>query len=93
MTVERVRETVIKGLAGAGGGDDADDDECIDLMEMVTILLIPTLLKAAKIETKDAGIPALHPKLTLPRPGLLDYVLGMILQDVCLLNNTICLFL
>jgi hypothetical protein len=89
VTVEHVRETVIQGLAGAGGNSDASDDECIDLMEMVAILLIPTILKAAQLETKhtDDGTTTaprqqLHPKLVLPRPGLLDFVLSMILQDV-----------
>lgn len=37
-----IRKVVMKGL---GGGDG--DDVCIDLMELVAMLLIPTLLKAA----------------------------------------------
>jgi len=42
VTEEEVRKTVMHGL---GGGDD--DEVCIDLMELVAILLIPTLIKAA----------------------------------------------
>ena len=42
VTEQEVRKTVMYGL---GGGDD--DEVCIDLMELVAILLIPTLIKAA----------------------------------------------
>jgi hypothetical protein len=73
VSVDEVRDTVLKGLGGGSG-----DDECIDVMEMVAILLIPTLLKAAQEETNVT----LNSKLILPRPGIIRFVLDMILQDV-----------
>lgn len=42
VSVEEVQETILKGL---GGGDS--EDECIDLTEIVAILFIPLLIKAA----------------------------------------------
>jgi len=41
---DEVRRTIIKGF---GGGDE--DEECIDLTELVAILIIPLLLKASKL--------------------------------------------
>ena len=60
-------------MNGFGGGDG-----CIDLMEMMCMLLIPTLLKAAKAES-PAELPE---NVVRPRNGLIDYVLHMILHDV-----------
>ena len=45
VTEEEVNATIIQGL---GGGSDQDD--VLDLMEMVAMLLIPTILKAARQE-------------------------------------------
>jgi hypothetical protein len=42
ITEVEVRRTILQGL---GGGDD--EEECIDMTEIVTILLIPYLLKAS----------------------------------------------
>jgi hypothetical protein len=42
VTTKEVRETIIRGL---GGGDS--EDECIDLTEVLAILMIPEILKAA----------------------------------------------
>lgn len=42
VSEEEVRKTILKGF---GGGDE--DDECIDLTELVAILMIPFLLKAS----------------------------------------------
>jgi hypothetical protein len=74
VTEEEVNNTVINGL---GGGNS--DDECIDLMEIVAILMIPTILKASKEATSEE---ILHEKLTQPEPELLQRVLTMILEDV-----------
>ena len=57
-------------MQGLGGGNG-----CIDLMEMMCMLLIPTLLKAASPEELPEDI-------VRPRNGLIDYVLHMILHDV-----------
>lgn len=67
---EEVRRHVIRGL----GGGDEEQDGCIDLMELVAILLIPTLLKASSDELPQGVIE--------PRSGMLKYVLSMILHDV-----------
>jgi hypothetical protein len=96
VTEEEVRNTILSGL---GGGSDEDD--VLDLMELVAVLLIPTLLKAAHTDVNhddDDDDPELielgsnsfrKPVLpTLPEgvvptpPGMLDYVLKMILHDV-----------
>lgn len=45
VTEEYVNQTIIQGL---GGGSDQDD--VLDLMEMVAMMLIPTLLKASRKE-------------------------------------------
>ena len=70
VTPEQVRSTIISGL---GGGDEEKDD-CIDLMEMVCMLMIPTLLKATSTDLPEGVVR--------PRDGLLEYVLNMILHDV-----------
>lgn len=70
---EEVQNVIIKGFAGGSVDDDFD---CIDLVEMVTILLIPTLLKAS---TRSDDLPE---ELVRPREGLIHYVLDMILHDV-----------
>lgn len=71
VTVEDVRKNVIRGL---GGGDEEQDD-CIDLCEMVCMLLIPTLLKACSNQDLEAmGV-------VQTREGLVNYVLSMILHD------------
>ena len=69
-----MRNTIISGL---GGGNS--DDECIDLMEIVAILMIPTLLKAFQVEV---NAESLSEKLVPPAPNLLQSVLNMILEDV-----------
>jgi hypothetical protein len=72
-TNEEVCKTILHGLGGSG-----EEDESIDIMELATILLIPTLNKAA---TQHAG--ATLPEGVVPTPtGMLDYVLKMILHDV-----------
>ena len=71
VTAEEVRTQVIRGL---GGGDEEQDD-CIDLCETVCMLLIPTLLKACMDEAE------LPKGVVRPRPGLVNYVLSMILHD------------
>jgi len=43
VTTDYVRKTVMKGL---GGGDD--EEEAIDLVELVSIILIPLLIKASR---------------------------------------------
>jgi len=48
VSVKEVQDTILKGL---GGGDD--EEECIDLMEVVAILIIPELLKAAQSLLKE----------------------------------------
>ena len=45
VSEDEVNKTIIQGL---GGGSDQDD--VLDLMEMVSMLLIPTILKAARKE-------------------------------------------
>jgi hypothetical protein len=61
-------------MRGLGGGDEQEDDK-LDLMEVVAILMIPTLRKAAY----DGGeFPA---DLVRPREGLIEYVLQMMLHD------------
>eukprot|EP00978_Attheya_sp_CCMP212_P022252 scaffold66108_cov58-Attheya_sp.AAC.1 len=42
VTTKEVQETIIRGL---GGGDS--EDGCIDLTEVLAILMIPEILKAA----------------------------------------------
>lgn len=71
VTTHDVRTQVIRGL---GGGDEEQDD-CIDLCEMVCMLLIPTLLKAT---TPQDALPE---GVVRPREGLVDYVLSMVLHD------------
>lgn len=71
VTKDEVRKNIIRGL---GGGDEELDD-CIDLCEIVCMLLIPTLLKAS-VPKED-----LPEGVVVPREGLLDYVLSMILHD------------
>jgi hypothetical protein len=72
ISAEEVRRHVIRGF----GGGDEEKDVCIDLMELVAILLIPTLLKATCPPDK------LPKGVIRPRNGMLDYVLSMILHDV-----------
>ncbi|KAG7356321.1 hypothetical protein IV203_001007 [Nitzschia inconspicua] len=76
---EELQQTVISGL---GGGDSAE--EIIDLMEVVCMLLIPTLLKAARVETDDdSHLSKDLPEGVLPpEPDLIKNVLTMILEDV-----------
>ena len=66
-------------IRGLGGGDE-ERDGCIDLMEVVAILLIPTLLKAS------SQADELPDDIIQPRQGMLDYVLSMILHDVSCCN-------
>lgn len=75
---EELRKTVISGL---GGGES--DEEIIDLMEVVCILLIPTILKAARVETdEDSPLSQELPKGVIPpEPHLIQKVLTMMLED------------
>jgi hypothetical protein len=98
---EKVKNTILQGL----GGDSSADDDCLDLMEIVAMLLIPIFLKAADTDTielteeqfrywgkvvdvdefaecptKNKATEGLEP---VPK-GMLDYVLKMILHDVCM---------
>lgn len=88
---EEVMGTIIAGL---GGGDH--NNEIIDLMEIVSIQLIPTILKSAQqlvvpsasSETASESRAATHPSssqtdsLVQPEPDLLKRVLTMMLEDV-----------
>jgi hypothetical protein len=67
ISEEEVRAQVMHGLGGGNG--------CIDLMEMMCMLMIPTLLKAASPEELPAD-------LVRPPNGLIDFVLHTILHDV-----------
>jgi hypothetical protein len=105
VSEEEVKDTILQGL---GGGSDQDD--VLDLMEVVAMLLIPTILKASRKEylrEKDENedhdereelnvleeSPATAPEpeskkdaaedgLVPTPPGMLDFVLKMILHDV-----------
>jgi hypothetical protein len=46
---EKVMSTILHGL----GGDSSADDDCLDLMELVAMLLIPIFLKAADTDTME----------------------------------------
>jgi hypothetical protein len=70
---EFVRDTILRGMAGSN-----DENESLDIMEIVAILMIPTLLKAA---AQQEGLP-LPEGIQLPPEGLVDYVLKIILHDV-----------
>lgn len=72
MTVEHVREKIIHGF-----GTGLDEVDYLDLMNVATMLLIPTCCKAAAAVTE--GLPS---NLIKPRDGLLQFVLDMILHDV-----------
>jgi len=71
ISPEEVRSKILYGL---GGGNSEDD--CIDLTEMLALLLIPTLIKASRQDDTDKEDLALAP----PK-GLLQYVLNIILHD------------
>ena len=76
---EEVRKTIIFGL---GGGDS--EEEIIDLMEVESILLIPTILKSARLEVDETS-PLSSPipdGVVPPEPDLMKKVLKMILEDV-----------
>jgi hypothetical protein len=73
VTTEEVSETIFAGL-----GSDSGNNECLDLMEVVAILLIPTILKAVE-ELEGATLPS---NIVSTPPGLLEYVARMILHDV-----------
>ena len=62
-----------KILRGMGGGDETQDDK-MDLMEMVAILLIPTLLKCAN----DGDLPD---GVIKPSSNLIRNVLEILLHD------------
>jgi len=76
VTPDKVRETI---LAGLGGGED--EDECIDLMEIVAMLIIPSLIKAAD-EVLEGDVKKVSDEDTRPMKGLLNYVVKMILHDI-----------
>jgi hypothetical protein len=78
VTQEEVRETIIADLR-VGGGDSDKNEELIDLMEIAAIMMIPTLLKAARVEALHGS---LHENIVNPTPNLLRSVLNMILEDV-----------
>jgi hypothetical protein len=46
---ETVKKTILHGL----GGDSSTDDDCLDLVEIVAMLLIPIFLKAAVTDTME----------------------------------------
>jgi hypothetical protein len=73
ITEEEVCSTILQGL---GGGNDAD--ECIDVMELTAILLIPTIIKAAD-QLAGCRIPT---GVVKAPSGMLEYVLKTILHDV-----------
>lgn len=77
LSEEEVRETILQGLTTTrnnNGGDYLD----LDLMEIVSILFIPVLLKAVA-DARNDDIPE---NLQLPPPGMLSGVLCMMLEDV-----------
>jgi hypothetical protein len=73
VTVDDVRKTILSGM---GGG--AEENEVIDAMEVMAILMIPVLRKAAEIQ-KGTVLPD---GISAPPKELLDLVLTMILTDV-----------
>ena len=73
---EDVRNIILHGL---GGGDT--EDESIDLMEIVAILLIPTLLKYVTnidVTNNNNG----QEELVQPPTDLIQIVMDKILEDV-----------
>ena len=72
VTAGEVKSKVINGFGGYGYASD----DCLDLMELVSMLLIPTILKASN---PDMDFPE---GIVQPREGLINYVLDMILHDV-----------
>ena len=97
---EDIRSAISDGLGGAGSGDDGrsthanDEDQdqeagaadCrIDLAEMVSLLLIPTLCKAVPFQEEgkeDSDCEDTVPHLVQPPPDLIAKVLAIILEDV-----------
>ena len=73
VTEEEVEDQIMSGLGGGNSGD-----EVIDLMEVAAILLIPTILKAAKVEVQGE---ALSDRFQKPDPHLLKQTLEMMLDD------------
>ncbi|GKY91070.1 hypothetical protein MPSEU_000079800 [Mayamaea pseudoterrestris] len=84
VETETVHSVIMSGLGGGSGkasskmnnGNEADD-EVIDLMELVALLMIPTLLKARLQQLQDS----LPEGVIKPPHGLLEYVLKIILHD------------
>lgn len=74
VTDGEVQTKIIRGL---GGGNEETDDT-LDLMEVVAMLTIPTLRKAA---ASNDGDDELKEGLIKPRAGLIDFVLQMMLHD------------
>lgn len=114
VTTEEVQQIILNGFVTSnkeeenskGRDDEPNNQKNLDLMELVTVLLIPTLVKASvqliqlgddsnrnQMENEIVVIDELLPPKTihnhgLPEgvvptpPGMLQYVLKMILQDV-----------
>jgi len=57
VTPETVRKNIFSGIAG---GDDKDD--CLDLAEVLSLLIIPLLLSVAKKNEQEKGFAALSQK-------------------------------
>mmetsp|Transcript_24281 Transcript_24281/g.45209 ORF Transcript_24281/g.45209 Transcript_24281/m.45209 type:complete len:1056 (+) Transcript_24281:78-3245(+) len=76
---DTIKTTVMSGL---GGGDS--EEEIVDLMEVVSLLLIPTILKCSRVETdKKSPLSGPLPEGVLPpEPDLMKRILKMILEDV-----------
>lgn len=73
----QVRETIFQGLGTGIASHNEGANAVLDLMEVVTILFIPTLLKAARQREKDD----LPEGVVAAPPGMVEYVLKMILHD------------
>jgi hypothetical protein len=85
VSVESVRKHILSGM---GGG--AEDTEVIDAMEVMAILMIPIVRKAAEMQ-KGIDLP---PGILVPPKELLDLVLTMILTDVSVdCCNRLCVYI
>ncbi|CAJ1931159.1 unnamed protein product [Cylindrotheca closterium] len=79
VTNEQVREYIFKGLAGGDG-----EDEAIDILELVSILMIPMLVKVSDSvlgNKKRTSILTSDQERLLPPPTIIADVLQNILSD------------
>jgi hypothetical protein len=74
---ETVDSLILSEFGGSGVTTLKKDEEVLDLMEIVALLIIPTLLKA-RLQASGEDLP--DGVIKTP-PGLISYVLKMILHD------------